>query len=481
MELVRLPAGPSLADYGHYAMLHGEVERLRRAAGDCPGLVGRRVWMVSSTSEGGGVAESLPHLIRLLRDLGVTCGWGVVTPGEPAFFRLTKRLHNMIHGAACDPPGPADRELYDRVSAALADEMAPHLRTGDLLVVHDPQPMGAGALLARRMGLPALWRCHIGVGEQNAATRDAWAFLAPYQAPYARGLFTLERYAPSYFRGRMAVIHPSIDPLSHKNRELWTHKLSGVLMNAALAPSSHAQLSPPFRRPALRLQDDGGFAPATFPDDLELLFRPTVVQVSRWDRLKGFAPLLRAFARLKAAADREPEERHRRRLAVTRLVLAGPDPGGVADDPEAEAVLAELSGLWRALPGEIRRDVALLKLPMASHKENALMVNALQRCASVVVQNLLREGFGLTVAEAMWKARPVLGSAADGILAQLRDGQEGRIARDPEDHEGLADLLSDMLRRSKERDNWGRNGQLRVTREFLAFAETRRWLEELAA
>ncbi|MGD9512150.1 MAG: glycosyltransferase, partial [Geminicoccaceae bacterium] len=238
---------------------------------------------------------------------------------------------------------------------------------------------------------------------------------------------------------------------------------------------------PPFPQPALRLQEDGGFAPATFPEDLELLFRPTVVQVSRWDRLKGFAPLLRAFARLKAAADREAEERHRRRLAVTRLVLAGPDPGGVADDPEAEAVLAELAGLWRALPGEIRRDVALLKLPMASRKENALMVNALQRCASVVVQNSLREGFGLTVAEAMWKARPVLGSAADGILAQLRDGQEGRIARDPEDHEGLADLLSDMLRRSKERDNWGRNGQLRVTREFLAFAETRRWLEELAA
>jgi trehalose synthase len=252
-------------------------------------------------------------------------------------------------------------------------------------------------------------------------------------------------------------------------------------MNAALAPASHPQLTPPFRQPALRLQDGGPFRPATFPDDLEVLYRPTVLQVSRWDRLKGFAPLLRAFARLKAAAADEPDERHRRLLGYARLVLAGPDPHGVADDPEASEVLQELCRVWGGLPPEIRRDIAILQLPMASRKENALMVNALQRCASIVVQNSRKEGFGLTVAEAMWKARPVLGTAADGIMAQMTDGEHGRIAPDPEDEEALRDLLGDMLRHAKARDCWGRNGQLRATRDLLAFAETPRWLEELHA
>ena len=120
----------------------------------------------------------------------------------------------------------------------------------------------------------------------------------------------------------------------------------------------------------MRLQDGGSFRPATFPDDLELMYRPTVLQVSRWDRLKGFAPLLRAFARLKAAADDEPDERHGRRLGYARLMLAGPDPRGVADDPEASEVLQELGRLWAGLPPEIRRDIAILQLPMV-HRPRA--------------------------------------------------------------------------------------------------------------
>ena len=437
--------------------------------------------MVSSTREGGGVAESVPHLVRLLNGLGVACGWVVVKPSDGRFFALTKRLHNMIHGVDCGPLGPADRELYDAASREIAEALRPMVATGQVLVVHDPQPLGAGALLRRQCDVAAIWRCHIGVSRHNRATRMAWEFLEPYAGAYDRVLFTLESYAPTYLRDRLAVVYPSIDPLSHKNRELPPHKLTGVLMNAALAPASHPQLTPPFRQPALRLQDGGSFRPATFPDDLEVMYRPTVLQVSRWDRLKGFAPLLRAFARLKAAADAEPDERHRRRLGYAHLVLAGPDPRGVADDPEASEVLQELGRLWAGLPPEIRRDIAILQLPMASRKENALMVNALQRCASIVVQNSRKEGFGLTVAEAMWKARPVLGAAADGIMAQMTDGEHGRIAPDPEDEEALRDLLDDMLRQAKARHCWGRNGQLRATRDLLAFAETRRWLEEVHA
>jgi len=158
---------------------------------------------------------------------------------------------------------------------------------------------------------------------------------------------------------------------------------------------------------------------------------PLVVQVSRWDRLKGFGPLLDAFARLKhgiAPADVAP--RQRRRLSHVRLVLAGPEPAAVADDPEAVCVLDELIDAYRRLPHWLQEDVAIVSLPMASRAENALMVNALQRCASIVVQNSLREGFGLTVTEAMWKQRGVLGSRACGIRAQIRDGIDGRLVTD---------------------------------------------------
>jgi trehalose synthase len=135
-----------------------------------------------------------------------------------------------------------------------------------------------------------------------------------------------------------------------------------------------------------------------------------------------------------------------------RLVLAGPDPAGVQDDPEANKTLADLCDRWRSLPPELQHQVAVLKLPSISVKENALMVNALQRSSTIIAQNSIREGFGLTVAEAMWKARPVLGGAAPGIKAQITEGVTGRLVDDPESPEAVAEVLGDMLANSKNRE-----------------------------
>jgi trehalose synthase len=152
----------------------------------------------------------------------------------------------------------------------------------------------------------------------------------------------------------------------------------------------------------------------------------------------------------------------------------------VHDDPEAEETLAELCQRWSELPPELQRDIAVLKLPMASVKENALMVNALQRCSTVTVQNSIREGFGLTVAEAAWKARPVMGGAVAGITAQVIDGITGRLVDDPGDPETVTNTLDAMLVDGNEREVWGRNARDRVTREFLIFSEVQRWLRLLA-
>jgi trehalose synthase len=478
LERVPVPAGYQLVDYARYAGLSIEVDALRlAAAAAAPALRGRTVWHLNSTSEGGGVAEMLPRVVSLLRQAGIRTEWVVIRPEDPRFFPLTKQLHNMVHGRGASALDAESRALYVSVSRELAAELAPWLAPDDVLVVHDPQPLAVGAILKRQLGLRAVWRCHIGLDRATPTTEAAWDFLGPWAEVYDRVVFSLSGYVPGRLAERATVIHPAIDPLSHKNRDLSVHKLTGVLSSAGMVLSPHPTMAEGFAHPALRLQPDGGYLPACQNEDLGLLFRPCVVQVSRWDRLKGFLPLLEAFKRLKTG-DLAPAgtPRERRQREIVRLVLAGPDPAGVRDDPEAHAVLEDLSAVWRAMPPALRADVAILKLPLTSRKENALMVNALQRCASVVVQNSLEEGFGLTVTEAMWKARPVLGSGAAGIRAQVRDGVEGRLVADPEDRFALATLLAEMLRDPKAREVWGFNARYRVSAEFHLLRKVTAWL-----
>jgi trehalose synthase len=233
-----------------------------------------------------------------------------------------------------------------------------------------------------------------------------------------------------------------------------------------------------------RLKPDGSFAPATQADELGVPFRPIVTQISRWDRLKGWRPLLDAFVTLKRDRERfiEPgDDRHRQRLGIVRLVLAGPEPAAVQDDPEAKEVLDELCDAYKSLTPDLQDDVALLSLPMSSLKVNALMVNALQRCSTVVVQNSLREGFGLTATEAMWKRTPVLGSSACGLRQQIRNDIDGHLVDDPEDVHEVADALSRLLSDPLQRDALSRRAQRRVHDEFLVFKQVMRWIRLLAS
>lgn len=482
VERVKVEPGYRLEDYAEYNYLAPQVADLEAAARMAvPRLAGRTIWIVSSTSQGGGVAEGLPRIVSLLRQLGLSVEWVIIHSPDPAFFTLTKRIHNQLHGAGRRGLGPSDRELYDTVSDRLADALASDIRSRDILIVHDPQPLGTGARVKKKCGIPAIWRCHIGFDGTTSASEEAWKFLLADASAYDRSIFTLPDYVPPFLSGSASIMTPGIDPLTHKNRELSVHKTSGILIDAALAATMHPTLAPPFEAQALRLQVDGSFKPAVFPEDLGLLFRPVLTQISRWDRLKGFGPLLDAFVLLKGhKPTRTRSARHQLYIDHARLVFAGPEPAGVQDDPEAEETLAELCRRWSGLPPGLQHEIAILALPMASVKENALMVNVLQRCSTIVVQNSIREGFGLTVAEAMWKALPVMGSAAAGIRAQLVDGITGRLVDDAENPEAIANTLDAMFVDDKEREVWGRNARDRVSREFLIFSEVRRWLQLLA-
>lgn len=477
-ELVEPSHHVRMGDYESVAHLNVAVADLRREAANLqPILADRRVWMVSSTRQGGGVAELLPPLLSLLRDLGVDARWLVMSAGDPEFFPLTKRLHNLIHGHGDRHLSAADRQRYARISQQEADSAGDYVAAGDVVVTHDPQPLGLGALLRQRMDITAIWRCHIGVEEDTAETRAAWEFLREYTTAYDHAVFTAPEYIPAFLAGRSAILHPGIDPLSHKNRELQIHKLVGVLVNGGLVEPTGPVLTPPFPEPARRLQPDGSWAPATEPSDLGLLYRPVITQVSRWDRLKGFLPLLRGFRTLTATAHRDLPERYRRTLQTARLVLAGPDPAGVADDPEGQGVINELREVYLDLPSHAQQAVALLLLPMDTAKHNALLVNALQRCSDVVVQNSLQEGFGLTATEAMWKGVAVLASQAAGLRQQIRPGLDGLLVKDPEDEHEIARRLDQLLRDDHLRESLGRTAQRRVHDEFLVLTQVRRWLE----
>ncbi len=483
IEEVEIPQGLALADYASYAHLSHAVEELKREAEPLVrALHGRTLWMVNSTAKGGGVAEMLPRQVALLRELGLETRWVTIGTKRTAFFDLTKRIHNLIHGEG-DPKFSADDlQLYNLVSQELADEFAPRLAPGDLLVVHDPQPAGMGALIRQRQDVVAVWRCHIGLDESNAQTQAAWRFLEPHVSQYDHGVFTAPEYIPEFFAGRVSLITPAIDPLTDKNRPLAAVQLAGILCNSGLMADHSPVLRPAFETRAERLGRDGRFGPALTPDEIGLMFRPMLTQISRWDRLKGWAPLLDAFTQLKQGYTKIPglNAVQKKRFALCRLVFAGPEPASVADDPEAKDVLEELIDKYKRLDPEVQKDVAVLSLPMQSARENAMMVNALQSCSSVVVQNSLREGFGLTVTEPMWKRIPVLGSPACGIRQQIRDGIDGRLHHDATDPDAIASALATMLNDPRKRDAWGRQGQRRVSDEFLIFSQLRRWLRMLA-
>lgn len=483
IQTIPIERSYSLSDYEKNVQLTRAVLDLRtEAAALVPRLSGRKVWMVNSAAHGGGVAEMLPKLVSLLRQVGVDCEWVVMATDQAEFFGLTKQLHNLIHGAGEPVVNGHQQQLYRRVSGALAREMLPMLAPDDILVCHDPQPAGMGALIKQQLGLPAIWRCHIGLDETTQQTEAAWQFLEPYVTAYDHAVFSAPEYLPRYLTNKVSIIHPSLDPLSFKNRELTPHMVAGVLTCAGLIEPRHPVSTPPFERKAERLQPDGSFGPADRPEEIGLLFRTIVTQISRWDRLKGWQPLLEAFTRMKRRAasgelDLTPHER--RRVQLARLVLAGPEPASVADDPEATEVLGRLVERYRALDRQMQKDVVLLSLPMTSRRENHLMVNALQRCSSVVVQNSLREGFGLTVTEAMWKRIAVLGSSACGIRQQIRDGIDGRLSADPSDPAQVEAALVELLNDIEGRDAYALSAQRRVHDEFLMFAHVRRWLEVL--
>ena len=245
IETVSVDEMLTLDDYQAQIHLSEAVRSLRTEARSLvPKLQGRTVWMVNSTARGGGVAEMMPRMITILRELGVDVKWAVIGTDKAEFFTLTKRLHNLIHGSGDPQLTGADRAVYEAVSRENADALRPLVRPGDLLVIHDPQPLGSGAILRRELDLRAVFRCHIGLDGSTRQTQAAWEFLRPHAEVYDHAVFAAPEYIPSFLAGRAGIIRPAIDPLGHKNRDLLVPRLVGILCNAGLVVEQHPVVPP---------------------------------------------------------------------------------------------------------------------------------------------------------------------------------------------------------------------------------------------
>lgn len=302
-----------------------------------------------------------------------------------------------------------------------------------------------------------IWRSHIGRDDSNAVTDRGWAFLRPYLEHTDAYVFSRRGYVPDWVpTDRVLIIAPSIDPFSAKNRELDDGEVARVLSRVGLVADGDDTGAYEFLRRdgtsgVVRRHPEALAGAAPPPADA-----PLVIQVSRWDRLKDMAGVLSAFS--DDVAPVRPD---------AHLMLVGPDVSGVSDDPEGAEVLLACRRVWAGLPEQVRRRCHLACLPMDDVDENAIIVNALQRHAAVVVQKSLFEGFGLTVAEALWKSRPVLASAVGGIQDQVSDGLDGLLLPRPDDLVGFAARLELLLGDPSLGRRLGQAGHERVRDAFL--------------
>ena len=400
--MIGTQASPRLIRLDDYESLIGAIEiaELRTLANR---LQGRSIQMVNSTAVGGGVAEILNRMVPLMQELGIKVRWDVITGGED-FFAVTKAFHNALHGEAYQ----LSDDSFTTFLANTEQNRSRLCFDCDFTMIHDPQPV---ALIdARPNGRGHwTWRCHIDLSRPN---QKVWNFLAPFVDRFDSAIFSSPAFArrlpvPQY------LFFPSIDPLSEKNRELEPSLVSETLARFDIDPQ-----------------------------------RPIVTQISRFDRLKDPIGVVRAYQIVKRYTD-------------CQLVLAG---GGASDDPEGDAVLAEVREAAGKDP-----DIHILELPPTSAPE----INALQRASTIILQKSLREGFGLTVTEALWKKKPVVASAVGGIPSQVIHKHTGMLAHSIE---GAAYQIRFLLSNPAIAQKLGENGHEHVREHFLITGDVRRHL-----
>lgn len=391
------------------------VEELRRLAEP---FRGARVLHINATAFGGGVAELLGTIVPLMRDLGLDAEWHVIH-GSDEFFGVTKSIHNALQGSDVPWTWEAQETYLDRLREnAMAFE-----GEWDFVIVHDPQPAALlafledSALSRRGASTKWIWRCHIDLTDANP---QVWEFLRPYVERHDASVWTMPDFVPSNLDMPVVrIVPPAIDPQSVKNLSLDRPFVEEICRQYGL---------------------DVG--------------RPIMCQVSRFDPWKDPVGVIEAFRIA------------RKEVPGLQLLMAG---SMATDDPEG-------FHYWE-LTEQARGGDPDIFLASNIQQVGSVQINAFQRAADVVVQKSIREGFGLTVSEALWKGRPVIGGDCGGIRIQIRDGVDGFLVSSVEECAARAvELLQDPARS----DAMGASGREHVRARFLSTRLLGDWLRLFA-
>jgi len=372
-------------------------------------LKGKRVLHVSATAFGGGVSEILYTLVPLMRDVGLDAHWHVIF-GKEEFYNATKLLHNSLQGAE-ETLSDEQWAIFDEINQINAEGLQGEW---DVVIVHDPQPIG---LLrgAKEKGGRWIWRCHIDLSTPNPAPI---ARLLPMIEEYDASVWHLEDYVPDGMgkhREDVRIMPPAIDPLSPKNM--------------AFSP------------------EDAAFVCRQFGIDVD---RPLITQVSRFDPWKDPIGVIDAY--------RETREQ----IPEVQLAMVG---SMATDDPEG---MEYFQKTFEYADGD--QDIKILS---NLNNVGAIEVNAFQSQSDVCLQKSIREGFGLTVTEALWKGRPTIGGNVGGIPLQIEDGVGGFLVDSPSE---CAQRSIEILRDPELGKKLGRQGKEHARRHFLTPRLLRDWL-----
>lgn len=397
MIVTDLPGYPSLREYQRIVGTK-QFSAIEELAGRLSGV---RLQEINSTRYGGGVSEILISYVPFLNALGLETTWSVME-AEPAFFDVTKTLHNFLQGRG-GGFSPAMIETYweaQRQNEGLIED------DSDVVTIHDPQPLGLVEFLTNREleRKRLLWRCHVQLETVPTATVGSIGnILRRLVEKYHAGVFSSFQYLPLW-NVPSFIIPPFIDPLSEKNRDLPLSEIDATLAKYGIDPE-----------------------------------KPIVTQVSRYDVFKDPVGVIQAFKNV-------------RRKMPCQLVLVG---GRACDDPECFIVLREVRETAEDDP-----DIHILDLPPDSHRE----INALQRASDVIVQKSIKEGFGLTVTEGLWKEKPVVAGSVGGIPLQIRDGWNGYLVSTIQE---TADRILHLLRSPELAHEMGARGKEFVREYYL--------------
>jgi len=396
-----------------YAQIVG-TQKMERLISISSQLKGIKLLDINATASGGGVAEMLYSTIPFLNELGIETEWKIIS-GSRQYFECTKSLHNMLQGKeiALTP------EMVETYCTTLASYSGSTLidNNPDLVLIHDPQPAALSHHL-KKQGQIWVWRCHIDIEETvleaNPGLRD---FMSNWLEHYDAAVFTAAHYVITHWALPKFIIPPYIDPLSEKNRELSQTEIDAVLQKYAIDRSI-----------------------------------PIIAQIGRFDPWKGLDRSIAAY-------------RLARKERKCQLILAG---GMASDDPEGERILNQICE-----EAKNDRDIHVLNLPMADRQENWREVNALQRAADIIMQPSTREGFGLVITEALWKAKPVIAADVGAIPFQIRDGDTGFFYRSQEE---AAQALIYLLDNPDIAAAIGQKGKQYVAEHFLMPDRVADWL-----